>query len=79
MQEIAEKIETVAPAREEAWDGRIEIFYARTRTYAISDYNQKEEWWEGYFIIIFIKISKIVKKKCLNMIMCGTTTKYECM
>jgi hypothetical protein len=79
MQEIAEKIETVAPAREEARDGRIEIFYARTRKYAISDYNQKEEWWEGYFIIIFIKISKIVKKKCLNMIMCGTTTKYEAM
>ena len=52
-QEIAEKIETVAPAREEARDSRIEILYARTRKYAISDYNQKEEWWEGYFFFFF--------------------------
>ena len=49
MQEIAEKIEMVAPAREEARDGRIEKFYAWTRKYAKSDYNQKEEWCDGYF------------------------------
>ena len=53
MQEIAEKIEKVGPAREEARDNRIEIFYARTRKYAIDDYNQKEEWWEGYFFFFF--------------------------
>ena len=49
MQEIAEKIEMVAPAREEAQDGQIEKFHARTRKYAKSDYNQKEEWCDGYF------------------------------
>ena len=66
----------VALAREEARDGRIEIFYARTRKYAISDYNQKEEWWEGFLFFYFFKDkSEVVKMKCLNMIMCGTTAK----
>ena len=67
------KIETVAPAREEARDGRIEIFYARLK-YAISDYNQKEERWEGFFIYLK-KLGNDEKVKCSNVIMCGLAAK----
>ena len=75
MQEIAEKIETVAPAQEEAWDGRIEIFYTWTRKYAISDYNQKRSGGKVIFSFFFKDKSEVVKMKCLNMIMCGMTAK----
>jgi hypothetical protein len=35
--------------------------------YAISDYNQKEEWWVGYFFIFFFKVRKeVVKIKLLK-------------
>ena len=66
MQEIAEKIETVALAWEEAQDGWIKNFYAWTWKYAISDYDQKEQWWEGYFYLLKKKVrNEVIKIKLL--------------
>ena len=64
----------VAPAREEARDGRIEIFLRTKLKYAISDYNGKEERWEGFF-----KLGNDKKVRCLNVIMRSLAAKKEGM
>ena len=66
----------VAPAREEAWDGRIVFFLHTKLKYTISDYNGKEERWEGVF---FFKLGNDKKVRCSSVIMRSLATKKEGM
>ena len=44
---------------------KLKFFTHELEIYAISDYNQKEEWWVGYFF--FFKVRKeVVKIKLLK-------------